>query len=122
VEAAGLADWRWLTRRFSFGELLLAFLMTLVYTLIRLTSIQKYTDMKKKMGRPTDRVQDRQLQMRVDDEFLDEIDRWRLTEPDKPNRTQAIRRLVTFAIARLSQASPVAAKSRRPVKRNDEPR
>jgi hypothetical protein len=76
--------------------------------------------MQKRMGRPTERVQDKQLQMRVDDEFLDEVDRWRLSEPDKPNRTQAIRRLVAFAIARLPQQPPRATKSRRPDKRKGE--
>jgi hypothetical protein len=69
--------------------------------------------MKKKIGRPTERVQDRPLQMRVDDEFIDMIDDWRQQQSDFPNRTQAIRRLVALGIA--SQAIDGAKK--RPRKR-----
>lgn len=45
-------------------------------------------------GRPPGRTHDRALQMRVSDEFLQTVDDWRRKQPDLPNRTEAIRRLV----------------------------
>jgi hypothetical protein len=54
----------------------------------------KMTEMTKKAGRPAGRKQDRPFQMRVDDDFVAQIDNWRRQQPDFPNRTQAIRRLI----------------------------
>jgi len=50
------------------------------------------------MGRPPGRIQGRLFQMRVSDTFLRAIDGWRLKQPDKPSRAEAIRRLVGKAI------------------------
>lgn len=44
-------------------------------------------------------VKGQTFQMRADDDFLSLIDEWRRMEPDLPSRAEAIRRLVTFAIA-----------------------
>jgi len=38
------------------------------------------------------------MQMRVTDEFIAELDDWRRKQPDLPNRTEAIRRLVRLGI------------------------
>jgi hypothetical protein len=37
--------------------------------------------------------------MRVDHEFIAKIDNWRRQQPDFPNRTESIRRLVDAALA-----------------------
>jgi hypothetical protein len=50
------------------------------------------------MGRPPGRIQDRVLQMRVSDEFIESIDEWRRKEPDLPSRAEAIRRLVELGL------------------------
>jgi hypothetical protein len=54
---------------------------------------------KKKMGRPPGRTQDRPMQLRVNADFLALLDHWRLKQPDAPSRTEAIRQLVSLAIA-----------------------
>lgn len=43
------------------------------------------------------------MQLRVNDEFLALLDDWRLQQPDQPNRTVAIRRLVMNGIAAESR-------------------
>jgi hypothetical protein len=50
--------------------------------------------------------------MKVPDSFLEMVDAWRRKQPDLPSRAEAIRRLVTFAIAGESPAKP----PRRPAK------
>ena len=50
------------------------------------------------MGRPPGRIQSQQFQMRVSDEFLKSVDKWRATQDDKPSRAEAIRRLVEIAL------------------------
>jgi hypothetical protein len=36
--------------------------------------------------------------MRVDDDFIAKIDNWRRQQPDFPNRTESVRRLVEQAL------------------------
>ena len=36
--------------------------------------------------------------MRVSDEFLDAVDKWRLKQDDEPSRAEAIRRLVELGL------------------------
>jgi metal-responsive CopG/Arc/MetJ family transcriptional regulator len=54
------------------------------------------------MGRPPGRIQHRPFQMRVSDDFLEQIDVWRLKQPDEPSRAEAIRQLVQMALANRS--------------------
>jgi hypothetical protein len=49
-------------------------------------------------------VNDRQLQMRVTEDFVRKIDDWRRKQPDLPSRTEAIRRLVEFGLE--AEATP----------------
>jgi hypothetical protein len=58
------------------------------------------TDMAKKVGRPKGAIQDRLIQMRVNDQFIRGIDDWRRQQADLPNRTEAIRRLIESALQR----------------------
>lgn len=61
----------------------------------------KYTENEKNRGgRPAGRTQDTHFHMRINDEFLKEIDGWRRKQEDLPNRAEAIRRLVKIAIKR----------------------
>ena len=53
---------------------------------------------KKSAGRPPGREQDRPFQMRVNNEFIKEIDDWRRKQDDLPHRAEAIRRLVKIAV------------------------
>ena len=50
------------------------------------------------MGRPPGRVQDRPFQMRVTEDFLKTIDKWRAKQEDEPSRAEAIRRLVELGL------------------------
>jgi hypothetical protein len=50
------------------------------------------------MGRPPGRIQDRPFQMRVSDEFLKMVDKWRAKQEDEPSRAEAIRRLVELGL------------------------
>lgn len=50
------------------------------------------------MGRPPGRIQDRPFQMRVSEEFLESVDRWRVKQPDQPSMAEAIRRLVELGL------------------------
>jgi uncharacterized protein len=50
------------------------------------------------MGRPPGRVHGHPFQMRVSDDFLKSIDKWRRKQEDKPSRAEAIRRLVQAAL------------------------
>jgi hypothetical protein len=50
------------------------------------------------MGRPPGRVQDRPFQMRVSEDFLETIDKWRANQDDVPARAEAIRRLVEIGL------------------------
>jgi hypothetical protein len=54
---------------------------------------------KKKMGRPPGRTQDRPMQLRVNADFLAMLDNWRSRQPNEISRTEAIRHLVSLAIA-----------------------
>lgn len=51
-------------------------------------------------GRPPGQIHDIHLHMRVNQGFLTKIDDWRRKQPDLPNRTEAIRRLVESALQR----------------------
>ena len=42
-------------------------------------------------------MQDKTFQMRVSEDFLNQIDDWRRKQPDLPSRAEAIRRLVARA-------------------------
>jgi hypothetical protein len=57
------------------------------------------TKMQKKVGRPSGRLKNRPFQMRVDEAFLAKIYDWRRKQPDFPNKTQAIIRLVEQALS-----------------------
>jgi hypothetical protein len=50
------------------------------------------------MGRPPGRIQDRLFQMRVSDEFLKVVDKWRAKQEDEPSRAEAIRRLIELGL------------------------
>ncbi len=50
---------------------------------------------------------DRQLQMRVSEEFLRQIDEWRRQQPDLPSRSEAIRRLVQLGLEASIPRNPV---------------
>jgi metal-responsive CopG/Arc/MetJ family transcriptional regulator len=43
------------------------------------------------------------FQMRVPSDFLVKIDEWRRQQPDLPNRSEAIRRLVELALRKEAQ-------------------
>jgi metal-responsive CopG/Arc/MetJ family transcriptional regulator len=47
----------------------------------------------------------RTFQMRVDDEFLRQLDDWRRLQPEIPSRAEAIRRLVQEAMERTREES-----------------
>jgi len=55
------------------------------------------------MGRPPGKIQGRILQMRVSDDFIDSIDTWAARQPDKPSRSEAIRRLVELGLKSKSK-------------------
>jgi hypothetical protein len=59
------------------------------------------------MGRPPGRIQHRLFQMRVSDDFLRAVDRWRSKQEDEPSRAEAIRHLVQLGLtlAQPKQAS-----------------
>ena len=50
------------------------------------------------MGRPPGRIQDRPFQMRVSENFLETVDKWRSKQDDEPSRAEAIRRLVEVGL------------------------
>jgi hypothetical protein len=50
------------------------------------------------MGRPSGRIQKNVLQMRVSDDFLRAIDRWRRQQKPPLPRSKAIRQLVELAL------------------------
>jgi metal-responsive CopG/Arc/MetJ family transcriptional regulator len=50
------------------------------------------------MGRPPGKIQDSHLHMRVSDEFLKAVDKWRAKQEDLPSRSEAIRRLVEMGL------------------------
>ena len=52
------------------------------------------------MGRPPGRMQDRPLQMRVSDDFIEAVDQWAARQPDRPSRSEAIRRLVEIGLGK----------------------
>jgi hypothetical protein len=57
---------------------------------------------EKKIGRPQGR-KGRPLQLYATDEFIGALDNWRRDQPDLPNRSEAIRRLVEQALPRKPQ-------------------
>jgi hypothetical protein len=65
-----------------------------LYTLIIEMVNTLITEMKKKVGRPPGKTQDRPFQMKVNDAFIATIDDWRRRRPDFPSRAEAIRRLI----------------------------
>jgi metal-responsive CopG/Arc/MetJ family transcriptional regulator len=55
---------------------------------------------KKKARRPmSTAVHTHPMQTRVSDDFLSKLDEWRRSEPDLPNRSEAIRRIVERFLA-----------------------
>jgi hypothetical protein len=50
------------------------------------------------MGRPPGKIQDRILQMRVSDDFIEVVEKWAARQPDRPSRSEAIRRLVEIGL------------------------
>jgi hypothetical protein len=64
----------------------------------------------KKRGRPEGRIHSQEFRMRVQPEFMESIDRWRNSQPDKPSRSAAIRMLIEMALA--SQESPPSISSK----------
>jgi hypothetical protein len=61
-------------------------------------------------------TQDRLIQMRVTSEFIQILDDWRREQPDIPNRTETVRRLIAIGL----RAMPVKSASRviSPARRN----
>ncbi len=57
-----------------------------------------YIKVNTKMGRPPGRIQDRPFQMRVTEDFLTAVDKWRAKQEDEPSRAEAIRRLVDLGL------------------------
>jgi hypothetical protein len=53
-------------------------------------------------GRSKRGIQHRPFQMRVSDEFLKSVDKWRRDQPDRPSRAKAIRRLVEQSLGNAS--------------------
>lgn len=58
---------------------------------------------KRPRGRPAGRTQDKQMLMRVSDEFLQTVDDWREKQPDNPPRAEAIRRMVDIVAKALKK-------------------
>ena len=58
------------------------------------------------MGRSPGTIQDRLFQMRISEDFLKAIDKWRARQPDLPSRAEAMRRLTTMALEASKKASP----------------
>jgi predicted RNA-binding Zn-ribbon protein involved in translation (DUF1610 family) len=54
----------------------------------------KYFRTKRSPGQ----IQDRSFHMRVSQDFLDALDKWRVKQQDKPSRAEAIRRLVEIGL------------------------
>ena len=52
---------------------------------------------EKKIGRPAGR-KGRPLQLYATDDFIASVDEWRRLQPEIPNRSDAIRRLVELAL------------------------
>jgi hypothetical protein len=50
------------------------------------------------MGRPPGRIQDRPFQMRVTEDFLKTVDKWRAKQEGEVSRAEAIRRLVEIGL------------------------
>jgi hypothetical protein len=64
------------------------------------------------MGRPPGRIQDKSLNLRVSEDFIALVDRWRAKQPDKPTRAEAIRRLVELGLTVKTKAKqPSAARA-----------
>jgi hypothetical protein len=57
----------------------------------------------KKRGRPPGVRQGRPFTMRVDEEFIAKVDEFRRMQPDLPNRTDAIRRMVDMAVGKVTK-------------------
>jgi hypothetical protein len=78
----------------------------------------------RKTGRPPTGRKGRPLQLYAEESFIAAVDEWRRHQPDIPNRSVAIRRLVeSHPEIRIISASTEATKPpRRPVKRKDAPR
>jgi len=73
-------------------------------------SIHGTTKRSKKVGRPVTTGKGTQIGMRWHEPLLGLIDRWAAGQDDKPDRPDAIRRLVQLGLA---AATPLDAKSTR---------
>ena len=69
------------------------------------------------MGRPPGRIQDRLFQMRLSNDFLERLDKWRQGQPDLPSRAETIRRLTTAMLQILEKGRD----SKRPEQNKWEP-
>src|ERR1700735_2356142 len=63
------------------------------------------------MGRPPGRIQHHPFQMRVSDEFLKSVDKWRRDQPDRPSRATAICRLVEQSLGNASDKRQMDAEA-----------
>jgi len=77
------------------------------------TSISGTKKKLKKVGRPITTGKGTQIGMRWHDPMLQAIDAWAARQEDKPDRSEAIRRLVQRGL----DSEAVAVKPRRPAKR-----
>ena len=57
------------------------------------------------MGRPPGRIQDRLFQMRLSNDFLESLDKWRQGQRDLPSRAESIRRLTTSMLQMLGKGT-----------------
>jgi hypothetical protein len=65
-------------------------------------------------GRPPGRVQGRPFQMRVSEDFLHLVDKWRRKQKDQPSRATAIRRLVEKSLTNApEERAPSKATARK---------
>jgi hypothetical protein len=69
---------------------------------------------KRKPGRPAGRLQDTPVHLRVSGEFIKALDDWRNIQPDRPSRSEAIRRLTEQAIKAVDEHAARPSPARRP--------
>jgi hypothetical protein len=53
---------------------------------------------------------DKRIQLVASQEFIDAVDEWRRHQPDIPNRSEAIRRLVEAGLRAMGTKPPKGAK------------
>jgi hypothetical protein len=65
--------------------------------------------LKRKPGRPAGRVQDTPMHFRASADFIEALDNWCNQQPDRPSRSDGLRRLTTLAL----EAEAAALKKKR---------